>query len=270
MHLNRTKPHRHVVPGLAVLLGKTPQLSTAIVLVDHDHVPAIFVDIKGATGIDMRSTWLQSCIHHPNAVQFVARQILVQVSRSQLIVVLEFRVGQPIRIVRNVHFFFADQLPFISISRTVEHAKIVVGTQSIRSSSGVVIGDIGRQPHTALAGIVGPRRTWLLCLVHCFVHQQNRSRKTCRRGRHLQIIENLVGFALLHGLGKVAVGQVVFVLKFHQCKIARRGDGGLRPVLRERITLVMKDMVPDRFIAIFRDWEWCSARTADYAVTASS
>ena len=74
--------------------------------------------------------------------------------------------------------------------------------------------------------------------------------------------------ALCDRLGQIAIRQVVFIFKLHECKVTAGSHRSLRPVLSEGVTLVVENHIPDGFIAITRDRKRGSASTADNAIAA--
>ncbi len=63
----------------AVGLGDAPELAAAVVLVGGENLPAIFVDVEGAAGVEVGGAGFEGGLDDPDAVQFVAGEILVDV-----------------------------------------------------------------------------------------------------------------------------------------------------------------------------------------------
>ncbi len=164
MHLEHRRDHRQVVPVLVVQLGHAPQLAAAIVArVDRDDVPAVL-------GIDAsRRAAARRCLgspcrgfsveitDHPDAVQLIAREVLVDVAGLEDIGVLVGRIRELVRVVRDVHLALAQQLPLVAVRGAVVHAEVIVGAQAVGRGARIVVAHVGRQAHAALAGVVGPR-----------------------------------------------------------------------------------------------------------------
>ncbi|MNQ88619.1 hypothetical protein D3C85_1038940 [compost metagenome] len=164
--------HLVVVIELLVPFGDAPELATAVVVIDQCHLPAVFVDVHVALGIDMPFARLDRGDHFPDPVQLIAGQVLVDVPGLDHIVVLELWRIELVAVVGNVHFLLADQLPVITIRRTGKHVEVIGGTQAIGRCSRAVIGHLRCTPHPTLAGVVDPGQARLLHLIEGFMHQQ--------------------------------------------------------------------------------------------------
>src|SRR3546814_862075 len=116
----------------------------------------------------------------PDTTQLVASQVLVDMAGLDDVGILELRRIDLVAVGGDVQFFLAHQFPVVAIRRTVVHVQVVRGTQAVGGSTRAVIGDLWRTTHTALTGIVDPRRTRFLHLVEGFVHQQYTTGQTRR------------------------------------------------------------------------------------------
>ena len=106
-------------------------------------------------------------------------------------------VGQLEGVVRDVHLLLAQQLPVVAVRRTVPRVELVGRAQALRAVIDVVVGEIGRTAHAALASVVDPRRAGLLDLVHRLVDQEHGALERCGReeARHVhaqQVVLRLV------------------------------------------------------------------------------
>ncbi len=70
---------RHVVVVDGVALRNPPQLVPVVVLVHRQDLPAVLVDVEGAPLVDVTSTLPERRVDHPDSVQFVPRQVGIDV-----------------------------------------------------------------------------------------------------------------------------------------------------------------------------------------------
>src|SRR5690554_555757 len=72
IHIQRTPYTRHVVIVLSDTHGYAPELTTAVVLVEQQSVPAVGIDIETTLGVDVALTILEGGFNHVHPVQFPA------------------------------------------------------------------------------------------------------------------------------------------------------------------------------------------------------
>ncbi|MCY1426940.1 hypothetical protein D9M71_427690 [compost metagenome] len=163
-----------------------------------------------ALGIDVALARFQGADHFPYPVQFVTRQVLVDVAGLEDVSVLHLRRPELVVVVGNVDFLLADQLPVVAVRRAVVHVGVVGGTQAIRGGARPVIGDLWSTAHPTLAGVVGPDITRCLELVDGLVGQQHIARKARRRRHCLLHVHELVGaFFRVHIRHLLREGEVL-------------------------------------------------------------
>ncbi len=100
-------------------LLNAPQFITLVVDIHGDNLPGIFIHVEGAALVDVAGASLERRIDNPDPVQFVARQILIDVSALNDVVVVVLVRMNLVAVIRRVDFCLADQLPIIAIHRTV-------------------------------------------------------------------------------------------------------------------------------------------------------
>ncbi|MNF80594.1 hypothetical protein D3C84_628410 [compost metagenome] len=80
---------------MVVLLGMpfadAPQLAASVVMVHLRQLPAVFIEVHVARGVDVTLAWLDLGNHFPDAVQFVAGQVLIDMTGLEDVGVLEGR-----------------------------------------------------------------------------------------------------------------------------------------------------------------------------------
>src|SRR5690606_11521600 len=110
-----------------VLLGMpltyAPQLSPPVEVIGQGDLPAILVDVEHAFGVDIALAIPESGLDHPDPVQLVARQILVDMAGLDDLLVLERRRVQLIAVVRDVNLTLTQQLPVVAIHCPAEHVE---------------------------------------------------------------------------------------------------------------------------------------------------
>lgn len=92
----------------AMRFRNAPDLTTRIVLVDDENLPAVFVDVERAAGIDVFRAGLECGIDNPDAVQFIAGKILVDMKWFENVGDFHMVAAETIGIIRHDHFLFAD------------------------------------------------------------------------------------------------------------------------------------------------------------------
>src|SRR5688572_200352 len=112
-----------VVDRMAFL--HAPELVAVVVAVDDHDLPRILVDVERAALVDVALSGLQRRVHHPDAVQFVARMLLVDVQRLQDVAVLQLVAVQRVGVVRDDDFLLADQLPVVAFGAAVVDVELV-------------------------------------------------------------------------------------------------------------------------------------------------
>ncbi len=170
-------------------------------------------------------------------------------------------------VVRDVHLLLAHQLPVVAVGRAVEHVELVRGAHAVGGGAGVVVGDVGRPPHSALAGVVQPRGARLLDLVEGLVHQQDAAGQPRRRHHLLLEVEDAVVERLL-GLALLAVDDVELVLEDDLGVAAAAGGRRLRDLARGDVAAVARQVVPDQLDAALGNREGHAHQGAGDAVTA--
>src|SRR5690606_29473264 len=105
-------PRNNVVVKLhGVSFSDSPELSTAIVMVDNRSLPGIFINIEITLSIDVTLALFQRGLYMPYPVKLVTRQPLVDMTRLDDLIILQVTINQFVGVIRDVHFLFADQLP---------------------------------------------------------------------------------------------------------------------------------------------------------------
>src|SRR5690606_26085180 len=107
-HIDSVRGYFLIVELQAVGFSNTPELTTAIVMIDDRCLPGIFVDVEVTLGVDVAFTFFKGRAHVPHAVQLIASQILIDVACLDDLIVAETAINQLVGVVRNVHLFLAD------------------------------------------------------------------------------------------------------------------------------------------------------------------
>ena len=197
---------------------------------------------------------LQHRLDDPHAVQFVTQVLGIDVQRREDVGEGEIAAVQPVGVVGDVDFALADELPVVAVDGAVEHVELVGGAQPVGGGAGVVVGDVRRPAHPALAGIVGPGVAGLADLVHGLVDEQQVAGQP-RRGEHPlleqdhRVVERLLGHA-----GE-RVAQLELDAEFDQRVVAAAGDGGLADDAGRGLAPVAQQVVPDRLQPVGGDGE---------------
>ncbi|VVN72473.1 hypothetical protein PS687_05636 [Pseudomonas fluorescens] len=234
--------------------GDTPQLSATVVVIHQRDLPAVFVDVHVALGVDVPLARLDRADHFPHAVQFVAGQVLVDVAGLDDVVVLEARRIELVAVVGDVHLLLAHQLPVVAVGSAGKHVEVVGGAQAIGRGARPVIGHLRRTAHAALAGVVDPGQARLFHLVEGFVHQQHVARQARRGGDRLLEEAQHVG-----RLGRVDIrdrlGHRHFFFEADRRVAAVGLRGGLGDDAAQVAAVVTGDVVPQHLHAILRNRE---------------
>src|SRR3546814_11141286 len=86
------------------------ELVTVVIVVHRGDGPPIFVDVE-TTGLErVAGTRTQIRLDDPDTMQFITRQILIQMARTDQILVLDLVAGDLVGVVRNVELLLADDL----------------------------------------------------------------------------------------------------------------------------------------------------------------
>ena len=93
-------------------------------------------------------------LDHPDAMQFVARQILIDVAALGDVLVLVVVGIQFIAVVGHQHLALAQQFHGVAVQRAVEHVDLIVGHQAVKQ--GIVVAHLADPPHPALRWIEHP------------------------------------------------------------------------------------------------------------------
>src|SRR5690606_12240813 len=173
--------HQVVVVHHAVCFSHTPQFTTAIVMVDLNGLPGVFIKIEHTLGVYMALAIFQGGFYFPHTVQFVAGQILINVAGFYDVIVLNSRIFQLVRVVRNVHFLLADQFPVVTVRTTVVHIQVGRGTHTLGGSTRTVVSHLRSQAYTTLTSVIYPGLTRFFYLIQRFVYQQYVTRQASRR-----------------------------------------------------------------------------------------
>ncbi|MCY1359384.1 hypothetical protein D9M69_459520 [compost metagenome] len=180
----------------------TPQLATRVVDVGNQDLPAVLVDIEAALGVDVALAGFEGGLDDPHAVLLVTTQVRVEMARLQHVGVFDAFARQPIGVVADQQFLFADQFPVVAIWRAVE----AVGTVDHRLAEAVagtaVIAEGRGAAHPALPGVVLPRCAGRDHLVDWLLDQRYLAGITGGRdGPHAgEVQEVLVGGEVLDAL----------------------------------------------------------------------
>src|SRR6266550_8493819 len=233
----------HGVPFLHAI-----QLPARVVAVHREDLPGILVHVQRAAAVQVAEAVLERRIHHPDAMQLVARQILVDVVPAQQLAVLELPVLQTVGIVGDVDLLLADELPVVALGAAVVHVELIRGAQVVGVGARVVEGDVRRAPHTALAGVIDPRAPCLLRLIERLLHQQHLARQARRRGGLLrEIQQDVVEGRFRHA--RLVVLEVELLLEVHQRIRAAGGERRLPHQQSRREAPITRDVVPEHLHA---------------------
>ena len=235
-------------------LGDPPQLATAIVVIHQRHLPAVFVDVHVALGVDMPLVRLDGADHFPHPVQLIAGQVLVDMPGLDDVVVLERRRVELVAVVGDVHLLLAHQFPVVAVGRAGEHVEVVRGAQTVGRRARPVVGHLRRTAHAALAGVVDPRQARFLHLVEGFMHQQHAARQTRRRGdRLLEETQHVGRLGRVHVRDQLRHGH--FFLEADRRVAAVGLRCGLGDDAPQVAAVVAGDVVPQHLHAILGDRE---------------
>src|SRR5258708_11607811 len=161
---------------------RRPPRSTLFPYTTLFRSPAVLVDVEGRARIAVAGAGLEGGVHDPGPVQLVAGEVLVDVQRGEDVLIFQAVAMELVGIVGDIHFLFAGQLPLIAVGRAVEHVELVGGAHAVGGGAGVVVGDVRRAAHAALAGVVDPGAARLLHLVHRLVHDEDGTGEAGGRG----------------------------------------------------------------------------------------
>ncbi|OQB88665.1 MAG: hypothetical protein BWX86_02630 [Verrucomicrobia bacterium ADurb.Bin122] len=235
-------------------LGGAPELAARVVLIDGEDLPAIFVEVESAAGVAVRGAGLELGLDHPDAVQFVAREVLVDVERLDDVVHLHLVAVEFVGVVRDDHLPLADELPRVAVGRAAEHVELVGGAEVVGCRAGIVVGNVGGAAHAALAGVVEPAGAFFLHLVERLVDDEDRAGEARGGGDSLLVVNEDV-----FQLGFVDVGAGIveekLVLEIDEGVAAVALGSGLADVARGREAAVARQVVPDRLKPVLRDGE---------------
>src|SRR5690606_21847508 len=173
---------------------------------------------------DVTLAFLQGCLNHPHPVQFIAGQVLVDVTWLDDVRVAQVVIDQLVGVVGNIQLLLAHQFPVVAVRCTVDHVEVIGRTHTVGRGTRAVIGNLGCTTYTTLTGVVDPRQTRLLHLVDGFVHQQYVTSQT-RGGNDLllEVVQNVL----------TLLGIII-----RQCRTGRNvfleSDNRVRPVCQRR------------------------------------
>src|SRR5690554_1126916 len=256
-HFDGVPGYLLIVELHAVGFSNTPELTTAIVMIDYRCLPGIFVDVEVTLGVDVAFTFFKGRAHVPHAVQLIASQILIDVACLDDLIVAETAINQLVGVVRNVHLFLANQFPVVTVRSAVEHVKVIGRTHAVSRGTRTIVSDLRGSTNATLAGVVDPGTTGLCNLVNGFVYQQHVTGQTCRRGNGLLEVEQHVVVLTFRVVREVGVpGQLI--LEFYNGVVTAGRRGDLPHVPLDGATTITGNVVPDRFKAVLWNRKRCS------------
>src|SRR5690606_1607207 len=97
-----------------------PQAATGVVVVPHDHQPAILAHVHVALVVQVTVVVLDIGFQHPYPPQLVAHVLGVDVAGCQQVFICHLRRVDAIGVGRYVHLLLADDLPVVALARAVE------------------------------------------------------------------------------------------------------------------------------------------------------
>ncbi|MNC30853.1 hypothetical protein D3C75_791540 [compost metagenome] len=135
--------------------------------------PAVLVEVEHPLGQGVTLVSFHRCLHHPDPVLLVTLHVTIEVVLTDQLLIAVRLIDQFVRVVRNNHFLFADQLVVVAIERTGVHIDLVNVVEAVGASNRVVVGEGGGTPHAALAREVDPG---ILRLIQLCMHQVHLAR----------------------------------------------------------------------------------------------
>ena len=187
-------------------------------------------------------------------MQFVAGEVLVDVSGLQDVRVLHRIAVKFIGIVGDEHFFFADQLPIVAVGGTVKHVELVARALTVGGGAGIVVGDVRRAGDASAAGVVNPSAAGLFNLVHGLLREENGAGEAS--GRNDRLFEHDQGIILFEFGGGHVRERVVenkFILELHELVATAPLDGRLIDLPGGRGPAEAGEVIPEHFETARRD-----------------
>ncbi|MNF63796.1 hypothetical protein D3C84_455070 [compost metagenome] len=183
---------------LSMPFTHAPELPAPIVMVYFCQLPGILIKVHVSCRVDVTFAWLDLSHNLPNSMQFIAGQILIDMTGLEDVGVLEVWRVELVAVVRDVQLLFSDKLPGVSIRCAVEHVEVVRRGQTIGRGGWAIIGNLWRPAYTSLTCTVQPSTTWLFYLVDGFVKQQHVAGQARGPGHPLQEIkQDVISLALV-------------------------------------------------------------------------
>ncbi|MNN57577.1 hypothetical protein D3C81_1725710 [compost metagenome] len=108
----------------------------------------------------MALAWCNSGLKLPDTMEFPAHLVWIEVVSHESVVT--FFGVELVVVVRNVHFFFSNELPVIAIWVPDEAMYLIKIVSPRCYKIGCVITDSGSTPHSALAYQILPSLSWFL------------------------------------------------------------------------------------------------------------
>ena len=187
---------------------------------------------------------LESGLYHPHPVQLVTGQVGVDVQRGEDVGVAHLIAMQLVGVVGHDHLLAPDQGPVVAVRRAVEHIQLVVGAQAVGGGARIVVGDIGRPSHAALAGVVEPGLARLLYLVEGIHHQQQATGQA-GRGQHLLLEQGDAVVEFLSGHTRRVVEEQHVLDELDQGIFAATGRCGLGDGATYLLAAPVQQVIPD-------------------------
>src|SRR5262249_60838420 len=105
-------------------------------------LPTVLSHVEYPARVDMPLSRLQRPFNHPDPMEFIARQLWVNVALPEDIAVCDAVTVEPISVIGDIKFPLAHQLPLEAVRGAVEETHFVDGLQIVRVGDGKVIGRI--------------------------------------------------------------------------------------------------------------------------------
>ena len=137
-------------------LRGAPQITLQVIVVSHCYLPAVFIDIKHPSPVDMFHSRLKRTFHDPHPMQLVTCQRRVDMLFPDDVIVIQVLCMDAIGVIGDIEFLLAFQLPVILLGRAVKHIELIHSAQVIRVGCRIGIGNIRRPQNTTQVPAVGP------------------------------------------------------------------------------------------------------------------
>ncbi|MCY1418396.1 hypothetical protein D9M71_339550 [compost metagenome] len=223
-------------------------------MVDLDQGPGVLVEVHVARSVDVPLARLDGAYHFPHTVQFVAGQVLVDMTGLDHVRVLQLRRPQLVVVVGNVDFLLADQLPVVAVWRAVVHVVVVCHAHAVGGGTRAIVGDLRGAAYAALAGVIGPRQARFLDLVDGLVGQDHVAGQTRRTNHRLGDVQEEVRALLRRNVGhRLRITDLLLDLDDGEIAVGHRS--GLGDDLPDVGAAVAGLVVPHHFHAVLRNRE---------------